>query len=141
VFYETIAYVERNDAYALTITGVEPETYFKNLKKSFDDECVEYPYEFIWPKGLKMVEREAPYDFTRKMISPDDIEANLTAYNEEGLQMDADRDSQNSDDDICSFCHVPSSCCVEEGDHSGEMREIIRRIRGRRHAVRRKIDM
>jgi hypothetical protein len=136
VFYNTIAYVERNDAYIMTITGVEPEDHFKGLKQPFDMEGLEYPYEFVWPEGFKMVEREAPYDFTRKMPSPDEIEANLSSYHEEGLQL-----AEHNDDDICMFCHTPISSCPEDGDHSVEMREIMSRIRGRRHAVRRKIDM
>jgi hypothetical protein len=121
-FYDTIAYVERNEAYCMVMSDTEPEEYFKELKMSF--EGCEYPYEFVWPVGFKMVEREAPYDFTRKMLSPEEIDSNLMEYNSRYFCIE-----DETDEDICMFCHNPMDCCPEEGDHSTEMREIIRRIR------------
>ena len=131
-FYDTIAYVERNDAYVMTITGADPEEYFQGLKASFEGE--EYPYDFVWPDEFKMIGREAPYDFTREMLSSDEIYSNLIDYNmDREFYMDDDDNfshtGEQNDEDICDFCHNPVDFCSEDGDHSCEMRDIIRRIR------------
>ena len=134
--YNAIAYLERNDAYMMLMTGDEPETYFKDLKLKFDNEYVKYPYEFIWPENFKMVKREAPYDFTRKMLSAEEINSNLRDYNLEGHLHSVTDDepyNQYDSDDICSFCKNPMHSCPEDGDHSCEMREILRRLRRNRH--------
>jgi hypothetical protein len=120
----------------MLMTGDEPEAYFKELKMEFDKECVKYPYEFVWPENFKMVKREAPYDFTRKMLSAEEIDSNLTEYSLEGRLHSATDDepySQYDSDGICDFCKNPMDACPEDGDHSCEMREISRRLRRNRH--------
>lgn len=134
--YNAIVYLERNDAKRMLMTGDEPETYFKDLKLTFDKEYVKYPYEFIWPENFKMVKREAPYDFTRRMLSAEEIDYNLIEYNLEGRLHSVTDDEtykQHAPDDICSFCRNPMHSCPEDGDHSCEMREILRRLRRNRH--------
>ena len=88
-FYTTIAYVEPFDAYRMIMTNTDPETYFTELRKTFAKDNVPYPLKFSWPDGFKMLEREAPYDFTREIMNPEEFDhhpesvSNLEVQNEE----------------------------------------------------------
>lgn len=68
LYYKTISYVEPEDVFEILGNNVDPETYFKDIKNIF------------WPAGFKMVSREAPYDFTRQMSSPEQIDFELDLY-------------------------------------------------------------
>jgi hypothetical protein len=65
LYYKTISYAEPEDVFELLNNNIEPETYFKN-------KCL--------PAGFKMVNREAPYDFTRQMSSPEEMDDALDVY-------------------------------------------------------------
>lgn len=134
-FYQTIAYVERHDAYKMTMTNQEPEEYFKELQLTSEEEDTEYPLNFMWPEDLVMIEREAPYDFTRKIPSEEEFDFNFILWRSEHElleQIASDDDSHYPSDNeerTCSFCHEHMHSCREGGDHSSEMRDIIRHLR------------
>jgi len=135
-FYEKIAYVERHDAYKMTMTNQEPEEYFKELQLTSEEEDTEYPLNFMWPEDFKMIEREAPYDFTREILSEEEFDFNffLRRSEHELLEQTASEDDSQypSDDEErrhCNFCKQRMDTCCEDGDHSSEMREIVRALR------------